>query len=510
MKTRILQLEPHDDVLSTRDKMGWVKGGRILLVWPERARMLNRRLDLILLQRRSQELGAQLALVTRDPDVHYYAPRLGIPVFKSLRRAQTAHWRVPWRFRKKQDDTTPIPPEGIAPANQPETHIRAELRLTRPEPLYPRLAPTARVAFFTLGVLALLAIAATLVPAAQVTLNPETRSQQINLSVTADPESELVDMAGRVPARLVTVTVEGRDSLPVSGSIQVPGDLASGEVLFTNLTDKAVTIPEGLVVRSPEIGAIRFAVTRAGEVPAGARQTITLPVRSLTPGSDSNLPAGSLSAIEGLLGTQLSVTNPEATRNGTDRREPAPTEADRRQLFERLYDSLQETGLNELQNKLAEGDLLIPASLSLSQTLAEDFQPDELQPADHLDLRLRLEFQAQYISAEDLRSLASQVLDARLESGYSAVDGTLELESLTPPVVGEDGLTHWEVKARRQIEAKLSEPQAVQLALGLDPQQAQKRLAAELRLAKTPEIALTPSWWPRMPVLPFRIVIVRD
>jgi hypothetical protein len=510
MKTRILQLEPHDDVLSTRDKMGWVKGGRILLVWPERARMLNRRLDLILLQRRSQELGAQLALVTHDPDVHYYAPRLGIPVFKSLRRAQTAHWRVPWRFRKKQDEGTPILAEGNAPTDQAETRSRAERLAARPEPPYPRLSLTTRMVFFTLGVLALLAIAATLVPAAQVRLNPETRSQQVSLSVTADPESEAVDMAGRVPARLVTVTVEGRDSLPTSGSIQVPGDLASGEVLFTNLTDQAVNIPEGTAVRSPEIGAIRFEVTRAGEVPAGSGQTITLPVRSLTPGSDGNLPAGKLSAIEGLLGTQLVVTNPESTRNGTDRREPAPTEADRRQLYERLYDSLQETALSELQNKLAESDLLIPASLSLAQTLAEDIQPDGLQPADHLDLRLRLEFQAQFISAEDLRSLAGQVLDARLEPGYSAVDGTLQIDSLTPPVLGEDGLTRWVMKARRQIGSNLSEPQVVRLALGLDPEQAQKRLAAELRLAKEPEIVLTPSWWPRMPILPFRIVIIRD
>jgi len=99
MKTYIIQLQGHDDIVSARDKMGWAKGGRILLVWPERGDALNRRLDLTLLQRRSVELGAQLAIVSQDAEVRYHAPRLGIPVYKSLRKAQNEHWRVPRRFR---------------------------------------------------------------------------------------------------------------------------------------------------------------------------------------------------------------------------------------------------------------------------------------------------------------------------------------------------------------------------------------------------------------------------
>ena len=83
MKTQIIQLEPHDDVISTRDKMGWDKAGRILLVWPDRGQVLNRPLDLVLLQRYSATLGAQLALVSTDPQVHQEAAALGLPVFKA-------------------------------------------------------------------------------------------------------------------------------------------------------------------------------------------------------------------------------------------------------------------------------------------------------------------------------------------------------------------------------------------------------------------------------------------
>jgi hypothetical protein len=69
MKTQVLQLDPHDDIISTRDKLGWKQTGRILLVWPRKGHVLTRRLDLVLLARHTASLGAQLALITRDPQV---------------------------------------------------------------------------------------------------------------------------------------------------------------------------------------------------------------------------------------------------------------------------------------------------------------------------------------------------------------------------------------------------------------------------------------------------------
>ena len=100
MKTYIINLDPHDDIISARDKMGWAKAERILLVWPERVRLLDRRLDLVLLQRHSAALGAQLGVISRDTEVRYHAPRLGILVFKDLRQAQRSNWRLPRRLRK--------------------------------------------------------------------------------------------------------------------------------------------------------------------------------------------------------------------------------------------------------------------------------------------------------------------------------------------------------------------------------------------------------------------------
>jgi len=503
MKTYILRLEPHDDLVSTRDKMGWAKDSRILLVWPEKGALLNRRLDLILLQRHSLMLGSQLALVTRDPDVHYFAPRLGIPVFRSLSKAQGQHWRVPRRFRRFQEmadrpdlhgpETTP---HGVIPQRPPAENYN--------------LPPLARLALFFVGVLAVLALAAGLAPSARLVLTPRTLVQDVLIDAWTGSDITNVNISGAVPSQLISLAVEGRDSLPSSGSVRLPSQPATGLVTFTNLTDQPVSIPSGSGVRgtAPAIAHLRFVTTRAGEVPAGAGQTLQLPVQCVTPGLQGNLPAGSLVAIEGLLGTQLSVSNLEPTSGGSQRQLPVPTQADRSKLAERLRLALEKTALQEIQGQLAAGDLLVPGSLKLTKTLDLSYQPDENRPADQLALSQRLEYQARYVDAASLHDLAQTVFDANLPAGYSVLPDTLQLEILTQPAADQAGVVRWRIHATRQVQAHIPEAEAVQLSLGLDPVQAISRLQHSLPLEQPPRIELQPSWWPRLPFLPFRISVL--
>jgi hypothetical protein len=531
MKTHIIQLEQYDDIISARDKMSWAKGERILMVWPERGRVLHRRLDLVLLQRQSAAQGAQLALVTQDPDVRYFALRLGIPVFKSLRKAQRAVWRLPRRFRgatKPSGFRRPADDALVDAGQQPDGEqavddlppdeaqpVEMGRRLPpRPERSGEAIKPAARLGFFTLGVMALLAIAMTLLPSATVTLTPQSGVQEVTLDVQAGAQINEVDLSGAAPAHWLEVTVEGRDTMPASGTLLAPDRPAGGEVLFTNLTDQPVFISEGTVVLGQGEQAQRFSVDRGGELAAGPGETILLPVVALSPGSQGNLPAGSLIAIEGMLGTQVSVSNPQATRSGSDRREPMPSPADRRLLAERLHKSLEETAVQELTDGLAPGDLLLVSTLQLAETLEENFEPGEDQPADQLRLNMRLKYRAQAVRAEDLNALAQAVFDANLPAGFIPVDGSLQVENLdTPELVAEGadpaaGQTlKWKLHAYRYILAQTPPAQVIRLVLGFDPEEARQRLQDELALEEPPQIRLAPGWWPRMPILPFRVAV---
>jgi hypothetical protein len=507
MKTYILRLEPHDDLVSTRDKMGWAKDSRILLVWPEKGRLLDRRLDLILLQRHARSLGSQLALVTRDPEVHYFAPRLGIPVFRTLHKAQGQHWRVPRRFRhlQEQAEKPEVRPFGSAETQIPKLEGSWMDRKTPVENF--NLPPPARLALFFAGVLAVLALAASLAPSARLVLTPRTLVQDVLIDAWTGPEIETVNISGAVPSQLISLAVEGRDSLPASGTVRLPSQPASGTVTFTNLTDQPVEIPEGSGVRglAPAIAHLRFVTTKAGEAPSGG--TIQLPVECTTPGLPGNLPAGALTALEGLLGTQLSATNLEPTGGGSERQLPVPTQADRLKLAERLRQSLERSALQEIQGQLEPGDLLIPGSLKLVKTLDESYQPEESLPSDKLALSQRLEYQAQYVDAATLRSLAQTVFDANLPAGYAVLADSLQLEILTQPAADEAGLVRWRIHATRQVQARIVEAEAVQLSLGLEARQAVSRLQNSLPLEQAPRIELQPDWWPRLPFLPFRISV---
>lgn len=487
MKTQILQLDPHDDAISTGDKMIWSQTTRILLVWPGRGQVLRRYLDLVLLLRRSQTMGAQLALVTRDPVVRYHAGQLGIPVFKNVHQAREAHWRQPKRRA----------PQPLQYRSRPPAPQRAR---TPNGPL------TVRLSFFSLGSLAVLALIAVLLPSARITLTPETSEQEIILAVQANAATERVNLSGIVPLHTTSVTVGARDSLATSGTTSLPDRAAAGRVQFTNLTGRPVTAPAGTVVTTRN-ATVRFATTRAGQAPAGPGERVTLPVIALTPGSAGNLPAESIQAIEGQLGVALAVTNLEPTTGGSEISSPAPTQLDRTRLQARLLQSLKETALDEIRLSLAPGDLLLSSAPMQVHKIEATYDPPGSEPASELFLSLRLEVETQIVLAEDLYTLASAILEANLPQGYSALPETLKVDHLSEPVMVTDSSARWNLRARRAIQAQLEEMEAVQIALGLAVPEAEQRLAASLRLEGTPQVTLAPAWWPRLPIFPFRVTV---
>lgn len=493
MKTQILQIEPHDDAISTRDKMGWSQTSRILLVWPARGRVLSRRLDLVLLLRHSQALGAQLALVVSDPEVRYQASRLGISTFRSVQAAQKARWKRPLGRRVTNGASR------LAARLALSSH--RQLSTSRP------LTIRARLGFFSLGVLAVLSMAAVLFPGAEIRLSPARRVQEVTFSARADPSIAQVHRSGLVPVQARSVVVEGRDQLQPSGTARVPDQKAYGEVVFTNLTDKALTIPAGTEVSAGRSG-MRYATSRDGRLPAGPGETLSLPVSATLPGSAGNLAAGRIQAILGPLSTELTVTNPAPIQGGSERTTPAPTAQDRDQLHNRLLATLQDSAREEIRQSLKPGDRLLNPGLTLKTTLEENFIPSGTEPTYLLELSMRLEFQALVLSADDLQTLANLVLDANLPAGYEKTSQQVEIDLIGPPEIMGEGGARLQLRASRAIRASLSPAQAINLALGLSPSGAMERLSAALPLEAPPQISLWPAWWPRLPIVPLRITVV--
>jgi len=83
MKTHVIQLEAYDDIYSARDKMAWNTSEQILVMVPAENHYLNRKLDLVLLNRQAKAQGAKLGITTQDQNIAFYARQIGIPVFET-------------------------------------------------------------------------------------------------------------------------------------------------------------------------------------------------------------------------------------------------------------------------------------------------------------------------------------------------------------------------------------------------------------------------------------------
>jgi hypothetical protein len=501
MKTQIIQLDPHDDYISARDKIGWSKTGRVLLVFPERSSGLSRELDLVLLKRHCDSLGAQMALLTRNEEIRFRAHKLGIPLFSSSSSAYRKHWRT-----NNQNKLKDLVVNSSSISHRKNIYMLKALAHPTTPPWMNRLE--FRLLVFALGVVAVLAIAGVLMPAADITLKPDTTQQEITIQVVANARNETVSISGAIPAQSVSVMVEGRDQIASSGTIELPDQLAGGTVIFSNLTDQSVTIPSGTVVRTIDDIPVRFATTKDIVVEAGYGITNTAHVQALKPGISGNLAEGSLIAIEGVLGINLAVENTSPTTGGSVHTSPAPASIDEKRLYDRLYASLVQSALQEIKNQLGEGDILL-SSQPLNVTVVDkQFDPAEEQPSDQLNLTLQLECQFLVAKANDLEQLSNLSLDINLPEGYHPIEKTLSYSTVSEPAVTEKGDYQWQIRASRQIQARLDPANAINLVIGLPPEEAISRLKQSLPLAETPQIILTPSWWRRMPILPFRVNIL--
>ncbi len=474
--------------------MTWSQTPRILLVWPRRASILNRRLDLALVQRRGQELGAQVALVTHEPLVISHARELGIPVFGSSREAQRRGWARPR-------------PAAPKPRAMNTLRSQRELRSQRDTLRAPVSAawgqPAMRFAVFLLGVLSVVALALFFAPTARVRITPAKIEQQIRLNVAAAPEYLAPSPLGELPAEALSAVVEGRREMLTSGMVSAPDGSARGAIRFTNLTAQPVSAPAGLVVRTLGDPSLRFALRGGLDVPAGVGQMADSEVYALQAGSPSNVPADAIVVIDGELGLQLTVTNPEPLRGGSERLARAPSAADMQKLRALLLDDLYHAALTQMSTGLGADHQVILESVQMAETLEETPDPPVGQAGDLLVLSMRVEYRGLAVRRADVEQVARAALDANLPAGFHAVNTTLLLAD--EPASLDDNGARWAIRATRQLEADWSAESVAQAVLGRSLSESRQQVQRVVVLQGEPEMEVRPTWWPRMPFLAFRI-----
>lgn len=457
-----------------------------------------RQLDLMIVNRHALSQGAQLALVTHDPEVCFYAQQIGIPVFRHLRHSKDHEW--------KNDQ----PASNNHKLNSQQNNldkIHKNTHPTMPERMDHTVIKILSLAF---SLSALLILGIFILPSAKVILSPHVEIQSMRFDLYADPSIRSINLStGHLPTYSKEVIVDGHDMIPSTGSIVIPDHPALGQLKFTNSSKNLIHIPEGTIVATVGIDPVRFITTSTEILTINPNTSITVSARALKPGISGNLSRNALVIIEGNQDPGLSVTNPESTQGGIDTTFPSPKMQDLQSLRAQLYNQLEQEALLNLQSMLPDEDTIITPTLSMIETLDESFIPSIGEPSNHLELSMRLRFECSVVSSEVIRNLVTPILDSNTPLSYSPVINSLEITPVDYPSLGQDGIAYWTVSAVRKLQVIIQPYQVMDLIQGETVVNAKEHLSASLPLMEQAQIILSPSWWPRLPFLTMRIWIAQ-
>jgi hypothetical protein len=501
MKTRILQLEPEDDLLTTREKIAWSQSSRVILVWPRAGLpLLENSVVLAQLRQAARSTGVEIAIVATARPVIEQAQELGIPVFESIIAAKDCD---PWPKQPHISEKRSGSRATAAYLRQQQVFFKPLLEVDE------RKMPTRVVS--VLSAAALLAALLLFIPSAQVSMAMETQQQNVSIEVCASPNVNEPSVTGMVPAEVLTWVVSGEDDLDSTGQVILADQYAAGQVLVYNLSGEAIELPAGLVVRTSSAEPVRFEtldplLLSPGPTLAGVEARI----RALWPGASGNVDSGAIQLAEGDVGLNLRVENQQPTGGGGERSVPAPTQADFDTLRQRLLDRLQHEALNQLKTAAEPGQSILTPSLGLRSVLYEQQQPALGQPGDRVKYLLQLEFTAWSVKNTDIEKAAVLALDAVLPEGYAPVTGSLQIQSEHDSAAANTERCEmgWLVQAARMVSPVWSPMEARRDLSGETVEEAARILQNRYTLRGSPQVRLWPAWWPWMPFAPFRIEVI--
>jgi len=498
MKTFVIRVESHDDVLSVCDRMNWAQAQRIVLVLKRRSPRFTD-LELTRLARYAQSLGAQLALISRDREIKRRCQAVGIAVFETLAMAQRGRWRQrrPKRHaselvsRKKQDSA-----QFRRDSNRPlRTNNLGQQTLVWPW----------RVSFFLLGVLAVMVLMMSLFPSASLTVYLPRQKQTLEMKVQLSALASQVQPAGVIPCYPLETNVEGSIEDTASGTVVWPVASAQATLILENLSEQSHRISSGTIFMTSGVNPVRFEAQEEVSVPPGIGSKTRVLVRAVTPGEVGNVPSGAINQVDGVLNTWLRVYNPEAARGGEDQRVSGVTAQDVQRLRARLFDKLQQDAIVALSAQVGAGEHLLAETVTFQETVEERVFPDIDQPAMRVSMWMKARFRGCAVRESELKHWVQLSLDLQTPEGFQPMsEPTVHVREATWLSRDEALLT---LLAERVLVPRVNRESLVAMVAGKEPAWVTKEVPRVLNLNTRVTVRVFPSWWPRMPFLPMRIQV---
>jgi hypothetical protein len=166
-----------------------------------------------------------------------------------------------------------------------------------------------RVISFLISLLAILTLAALIIPGAKITISPQVETQSMILPVTADPSLSVVNHStGSLPVDTLNVIVEDSISIEATGTTTIPDKFSSGTIRLKNISDHVVPVHKAIVTT---LEKIRYDLLQQRNKPINCTcKNYWMLLSKRSPRYQEEPAAGSLIAIEGEVGLELAATDP--------------------------------------------------------------------------------------------------------------------------------------------------------------------------------------------------------
>ncbi|MEP7292705.1 MAG: hypothetical protein ABI835_13065 [Chloroflexota bacterium] len=510
-KHEFVQLEPGEDVASVRDRLTFLRGQHVLLIWPEKGSALNRKLDLVLVQREAMRMAIRLALITHDAEVIRQANELNISTFETIGASERGKWKrgrsrvFTDRFGRPEADPEP---EELMPV---ASRVRVESKRSP-------LRFVARI-FVLLLLFALTgAVAVLLVPSATITITPaqERLEAEAVIQAQVDPEgSARLDVEnGIMPAVIARAQIEERGSVPTSGSQNLSDTSASGAVVFINKTNSAISLPGGALVSTSAGTPILFRTTQAVNIPAGVGLQSEVPIQAVeaSVGSIGNVDAGLINTVlDPVLAEQIEVRNIAPTTGGDSRSIGIVTQDDRDRLIDILRQQVQDRAYTEMLPRLESTQFIIPETIHIAEERSDwmTFDHEVGETAESLSLTMRAVVEATVVDESVAQQIAFTRLSAQIPRGHAVRTETLLYERGAVTEIQPGGSVTFTMVGSGLMVTQVNFGQLQASLAGRTPEEAVQYLVSEVNLTEgtTPQVVLNPEWLPRLPLLPLRITI---
>jgi len=512
MKAEFLQLESGEDVASVRDRLTFLRGKHVLVIWPENGTALTRKLDLVLIQREAMRFAIRIALITHDAEVIQNAAELNISTFETVGQSERGKWK---RGRSKVFTTRLQRPKDEPDADELKPYAsRVIADDDPPGRKVLRLITRVIVLVLLLGVIAAAAIL--VLPSATITFSPAQERLQIDATITADPDRAggFPDVEnGIIPAISLVAQIEERGTVETTGSQDLTDTTATGSVILVNRTNQAINVPVGQILSTSSGTTIRFRTTADTTVPGGNGLQIEVPVEAEISGGSSNVDANLINTIvdNDDLAQRVAVFNPAPVVGGEDRAIRAVSSDDRDRLIAILRQQLQDRAYTEMLTRIDDSQFLIAETVRISEERADwmIFDHEVGEVADTLTLTMRVIVSATAVDEQTAQQVAFARLAGQIPRGRSLRPETVIYERGAVTSFQANGLVVFNLTCSALAAQQVNPGDLGQQIAGRTPDEAIQLIqsAIELTEGTTPSISLSPDWMPRLPLLPVRIQI---